>query len=80
MKLKPCCQREFVKDRDVGEVESVELTIGRCAHCRQTLVLTWTPYGPKEGSIHPITAEKHGQLVEGSEADLEIFREKWLKN
>lgn len=68
-----------MKDRDAGAHDSVEFAVGRCARCGQTLVHLWTPYGPKEGSIHPITGEKHGQLVEGSEADLEIFRERWLR-
>jgi hypothetical protein len=79
MKKSECCARHFEIDRPGGAHESMTFTIGHCGRCGQTLVHVATPYGPPAGSVHPITAEKHGQLVEGSEVDLEIFRERWLR-
>jgi len=77
---RPCCARQFAADRDGGELDAVAFTVGRCRGCGQTLVRVRSPYGPPEGSVHAITAEKHGQLVEGGDVDLEIFRRKWLED
>lgn len=74
-----CCAKEFVKDRDGGAVDTIRFTIGHCGQCDRKLVHVRTPYGPDEGTVHELTGEKHAQLLDGTDVDFQIFREKWLR-
>ena len=73
------CAHRFAADRDGGMHETLRFTIGRCASCEVPLLHVVTPYGPREGSLHPLTPDKHAQLVEGTYVDLELFRTRWLE-
>lgn len=74
------CAHRFEVDRDGGAHETLRFTIGHCGACESPLLHVFTPYGPRDGSMHPLTPDKHAQLLEGTDVDLEIFRTRWLED
>jgi hypothetical protein len=77
--IRSCCAEHFTADRDGGAHETIAFTIGHCERCGRALVHARTPYGPAAGTVHAISAEKHAQLLEGNEVDLDIFRRRFLE-
>lgn len=73
------CDHRFETDRDGGSHDTLRFTVGHCGACREPLLHVATPYGPRAGSLHPLTPDKHAQLLEGTDVDLEIFRTRWLE-
>ena len=77
--VRDCCTGSFEADRPAGKTETISFTIGHCARCAGKLLHVRTPYGPTHGTVHALSEEKHAQLMEGTDVDLELFREKWLR-